>query len=62
MVALVLPDAAGGTECVARGCEVLAGDRGAGEGCAGASRGREGLSGEEEETESRARARACRDW
>ncbi len=62
MVALVLPDEAVGTECVARGCEVLAGDRGAGEGCTGASRGREGLSREEEKIESRIRVRACRDW
>lgn len=61
MVALVLPDAAISAQCVARGCEVLAGDRGTGEGRAGASRSREDLSGEEEETQSRARARACRD-
>ena len=61
MVALVLPDAAGDTECIAGGCEVLAGDRGAGEGCSSASRGGEGLSGEEEEAQSRAGAWACGD-
>ena len=53
MVALVLPDAAGGALCAAVGLEVLEWDRSAGEGDAGTAGGCEGLSRAEEEAESR---------